>query len=135
MANGDKVFPGFLGAGPGEMSARKRQAEQSIKKWVKDFESKKDLVKKKSNGRYDVRGDLDLSKDKIFDEWYLTPSLIQRYIRFNKINGNFTARAREFILVLPRIVEGDIHIVWNYKESIDMAGCKVNGKIVVTLEV
>ena len=134
MTNGDNVFPGFLAAGPVEMSARNQQAEKAIKKWAKDFESKKDLVKKKSNGRYDVRGDLDLSKDKIFDEWYLTPSLIQRYIRFNKISGNFTVRATELFLVLPRIVEGDIHIVWNYKESIDTAGCKVNGQIIVTLE-
>ena len=117
------------------MSARNQQAEKAIKKWAKDFKSKKDLVKKKSNGRYDVRGDLDLSKDKIFDEWYLTPSLIQRYIRFNKISGSLTVRATELFLMLPRIVEGDIHIVWNYKESIDMAGCKVNGKIIVTLEV
>ena len=133
MANGDNIFPGFIPAGPQETSARNQQAEKAIKKWAKDFKSKKDLVKKKSDGRYDVRGDLDLSKDKIFDEWYLTPSLIQKYMRFNKVSGNFTVRARELVLVLPRIVEGDIHIVWNYKESIDTAGCKVNGKIIVTL--
>ena len=117
---------------PASKEHLKLRDEDILKKWASDFELRPG-VKKNSDGSYDVKGDLNLFKDKIFRKGEFDPVLIRKYMRFRKVTGRFTARPTEFFLVLPKKVIGDVHMIGNLEKCIVGAGSTVAGRIVMTV--
>jgi hypothetical protein len=115
----------FKPASPDELKKRRMTI---IKEWVNNFELKEGVTKN-SDGSYDVKGDLDLSKDDLGPD----TALIQEHVKFNKIGGNFTVKISELFAMLPNEVDGNIHIIGNLRDDIEEAGCQANGQVIVTL--
>ena len=117
---------------PASRKQVKNRAEDALRCWVTQFE-KRVGVTKNTDGSFDVKGKLDLHKEKLFNYRGLDSALIQKYIRFRKVTGRFSARPTEFFVLLPKQIVGDAHVVGNLAECIGRTGCDLEGRIAVTL--
>jgi hypothetical protein len=106
--------------------------EDALKEWARSFGHRKGVTRN-LDGSFNVRGHLNLTKERVFDYLVHEGELVRKHVRFRKVVGRYTARPTEFFMLLPEKIVGDAHMCGNLNECIMRSNGSHEGRIAITL--